>query len=1517
METQPTQRPTAAILGPNNWTEWIRSIQRRAETLGVWKYIDPAGAEELRDPSYPEPKDVKSTATKYSALSDDEKEELKEQRALYRQNFEIVRTARLSIDKVSVIIEQSINPAYLSILNAATTTGEALQKLQDHLRPANDEAKEALKAKYRELCKPPTKTKVEQWTLEWESAFREAKRLEILVLDDETMSQDFLTAVKKLTPDFSANWAVSKRASKQQMEFYETVKEFRRSFRLSELGHSSSSRSNAFAVATLQGQNESPKNGTSQDSRNKRPCLCGEAHSLRKCPYLAKRNQPANWKPDSKVIVQIKQKIESSRHLYLYVKQFQDTKILEDIAIPTTAPSSDDGNTEASPQRSKLHSGLVATSLYVNDTSTGLHPLKDSIVWDSGAACHISNNLDRAITPLQPLSKETFIATASGEEPIVGVANIAINCQIDGRVEKVVIKDTYFAPTVVTTMISGRLLRDKGVRWDQDTDRLNLDGYEFCQLEVHEGLWTMEYNPLPQTSAFTVRSAQPRTTIASPQMWHYRLGHCGPDVIQHLTDGRNEISVTNGRGPVTNECETCAVSKAHQIISRRPAQRAVKPFERIHFDLMEFERGFDGSRYLVHFTDDLTRMHWSYPISNKSQSTLLSIIKYFVNMAERTYNSSVAIFRTDQEAGIGREIEHWIQEIGITFEYSATDTKEQNGSAERSGGVLETKARCIRIAANFPEEMWPECILAATYLLNRTPMKQHNWKSPLEKLLMVLDQSPRAELAHLKVFGCRAYPLLRGNDKPPKSAKLRARAAIGYLIGYENQNTYRIWIPSREKVIGCRDVTFDETKFFDPADEQKQSQVQVTEIIDFEEVETEPLVRVISEEEEQWLMTPPSARAARDTVTDSTPENMETDQTVDKDYEPYPQQMLTPQSMQSLDTPQTPESEQEQLEEAPEELQAPLDILNPISADLDARNIVEQSRTRKPSARAQGYAVALLQAHSDKIPQFHAAFTAGIIKSKIHRDQLPPPPTSWRALLKHPHAEGFKHAAKLEYEALKSKDTFKIIRRPPHSNPLPLKWVFLYKFNQEGYLVKYKARICVRGDLQPISLQETYAATLAFRVFRALMALAAAFGLKAEQLDAVNAFLNAELDEKVHCRFPEGFEGDPNDCLQLLRALYGLRRSPLLWLQELTAALFDLGLRNIPGEPCLFTDDNGIILFFYVDDIVLLYHPTKQEHAQHLKRALQQRFEIRDLGDLQWFLGVRVVRDIDNGKLWLCQDSYIEKITASFNLERSKTTHTPMPTDDLSPNEHQATAQEIHGYQSRVGSLLFAAVVTRPDIARAASKLSEHLRNPTPDHLAAADQCISYLYSTRHLAIEYSASANYQEALTTTASREIFDNSADASFANNPDRRSGEGYVFKLYGGPIDWASRKQSTVTTSTTEAELLALLHAGKQAIWWNHLFEKLHFNTGHELSIKNDNRQTIRLLTAQTPVLTTKLRHVDISQHWLREQVQNGILRVEWVATNDMTADGLTKALPRQKQERFVRQLGLVDIKERLKM
>jgi len=413
------------------------------------------------------------------------------------------------------------------------------------------------------------------------------------------------------------------------------------------------------------------------------------------------------------------------------------------------------------------------------------------------------------------------------------------------------------------------------------------------------------------------------------------------------------------------------------------------------------------------------------------------------------------------------------------------------------------------------------------------------------------------------------------------------------------------------------------------------------------------------------------------------------------------------------------------------------------------------------------------------------------------------------------------------------------------------------------------------------------------------MAMTAANDLEAYQLDAVNAFLNSLLDEVVYCKFPDGFE-QAGKCLLLRRALYGLRRSPLLWLQELSSTLCDLGLREVSEQSCLFIGD-GIIAFFYVDDIVLLCSPGKLSQLYKLREALMKKYEMRDLGELSWFLGIRIIRNRQQKKLWLCQDSYIKKIATTFHLQDRKPPTTPMATEELVPNYEQATPQEIYLYQRKVGSLLYATTITRPDTARQANKLSEFLTNPSQRHQDAVDRAISYLYGTHTLAIEFSASS--PEAVACAS---------DAAFADDPvTRYSTEGYLFKLFGGPIDWKSTKQRTVTTSSTEAELLALSHAAKEVLWWKRLFKAVQLEICRQMVIKCDNQQTIRLVTAEFPHLATKLKHIDVQHHWLRQEVSQGNIQIEWMPTAEMPADGLTKPLPRQKHQTFVQQLGLVDI------
>ena len=494
---------------------------------------------------------------------------------------------------------------------------------------------------------------------------------------------------------------------------------------------------------------------------------------------------------------------------------------------------------------------------------------------------------------------------------------------------------------------------------------------------------------------------------------------------------------------------------------------------------------------------------------------------------------------------------------------------------------------------------------------------------------------------------------------------------------------------------------------------------------------------------------------------------------------------------------------------------------------------------------------------------------------------------------------------------------------------LPLMWVFTYKLDQDGYFSRAKARIVVRGDLQT-QWGDTYAATLAARVFRALVAIATKFGLLMYQYDATNAFLNARIDRLLYVHTPEGFTSQLGRILTLRRALYGLKDAPLLWYKELTKSLTALGLHPIPNTPCLYINAD-LIIFFYVDDIVVLVHPSKQTAHKSFEAKLLKRYKLRTLGQLQWFLGIRIIRTKDLLTTWLIQDAFIDQVIKKHNLVSDNTSLPDCPINnehlELSTNCVDEKRRTI--YQELVGSLGFISMQTRPDVSKACSYLAQFNTNPGPEHLGQAIQAWRFLSKTRTVAIKAAAAATRQEGFSwaVQSNHEVdqvdqsdtepaFFTASDASFADDPaTRNSSEGYLVKLFGLPIDWKATKQRTVTKSTTEAELYALSRASSETIWWLNLFNQLGFNPDTEPTIYCDNAQTVGVVTKPTERLQTKLRHVDIHQMWIRQAVQRREINVRWIPTKQMPADGFTKILTGQKHAAFRNQLGLEDISQYL--
>ena len=543
-------------------------------------------------------------------------------------------------------------------------------------------------------------------------------------------------------------------------------------------------------------------------------------------------------------------------------------------------------------------------------------------------------------------------------------------------------------------------------------------------------------------------------------------------------------------------------------------------------------------------------------------------------------------------------------------------------------------------------------------------------------------------------------------------------------------------------------------------------------------------------------------------------------------------------------------------------------------------------------------------------------------QEKTHLKNLPPPPKYHSQLTDHPFGDQFLEAERTHLKSHSDLKSWREVPVPYNKQVLDCKWVYVYKVDKDGSLLKCKARLVVRGDQQRNVESDTYAATLASKSFRAIMATAARRDHELTQYDVTNAFVNASLPDtdEIYMKQPPGYRYG-GIVLRIQKALYGLKQSPKLWQKRLSEAMIKCGFRPSPHEACCFIKDDDVILFSYVDDLVFSYPKSKKSIVEEAVALLETQFKLTGGKDLQWFLGIEVIRDRPNKTIWLSQAAYMDKLMTHLrsDLARKKAPTTPIREEEHLPNTEHASPQSIHRYQRKMGGALYPAIITRPDIAFAASRLGRFASNPNAEHHEALDRLIHYLYGTRFHALQIggsiSASDSTPGAARLRARIEASDMLAisDASFADNSvDRKSSQGLIISLYGGIVYWRATKQDTVTTSTTEAELLALSHAAKEGLFMQRLIRELKLATvASPLRLQCDNQQTVGLVMKDDTKLATKLRHVDIHNHWLRQEAKNGMILVEHVYTDEMLADGLTKALKPGKFTEFRQHIGVVDI------
>jgi len=462
------------------------------------------------------------------------------------------------------------------------------------------------------------------------------------------------------------------------------------------------------------------------------------------------------------------------------------------------------------------------------------------------------------------------------------------------------------------------------------------------------------------------------------------------------------------------------------------------------------------------------------------------------------------------------------------------------------------------------------------------------------------------------------------------------------------------------------------------------------------------------------------------------------------------------------------------------------------------------------------------------------------------------------------------------------------------------KFTFRHKKDERARIVRLKARLVARGfsQIYGIDYLDTYAPVVKLASIRILLATAAIHGLEIHQMDVVTAFLAGELEEEIYMEQPEGFElGSKEDdsVCRLRKSLYGLKQAPRVWNQKIRSFLKSIGFNQLHSDPCVYINKTTeIIIAMWVDDLIIF--GKDMASINDLKVRLNEEYEMKDLGELKYFLGIQVHRDRERKIIHINQSGYNRTILERYGMENSKPANTPLSSG---ARLIKATATDIltdqKEYQSMVGSLMYAMLATRPDLAQTIQQISQFSQRPTKTHEKAAKQALRYLRGTVDEGITYNGNLGMKLEFW-----------SDANWGGEEGRESVSGFVFTLAGGAVTYSSKKQGSVALSSTESEYMALLHALKEQIWLLRFLREIGYDISNQNIIYCDNQSAIAL--AHNPEHHARTKHIDIQYHFVRNCVEDGTTRLEYCPTEDMVADGLTKALGPERHRRLTRLMGM---------
>lgn len=510
-------------------------------------------------------------------------------------------------------------------------------------------------------------------------------------------------------------------------------------------------------------------------------------------------------------------------------------------------------------------------------------------------------------------------------------------------------------------------------------------------------------------------------------------------------------------------------------------------------------------------------------------------------------------------------------------------------------------------------------------------------------------------------------------------------------------------------------------------------------------------------------------------------------------------------------------------------------------------------------------------------------------------------PTTYEEAIKGPNSQKWIEAMKEEINMLEIFGTWEITKLPPGEHAIGCKWVFKTKTDQAGNIVKYKARLVAQGFSQKFGrdYDEVFAPVANPTTLKILLTIAGKRRMTVKHFDIQAAYLNGDLSHEVYMQQPKGFSnGADGKVCKLVKNLYGLKQGAMEWNKKFNCVMQKYGYVQSNNDRCFYKKrcgNNDIYISNHVDDLVVA--ATDENLIAEFEKLMNKDFTLKNLGDISYYLGIHFERD-DKGIFYMDQEKYIANKLHEFRLENAKDSCVPMNVGYMNApkNEEKFESEEV--YRKAIGSLLYLSTNTRPDIAVATSILARQVSDPKQHDWKEVQRVFRYLKATKSRKLKLSDD-KHDETLKCYV---------DADWAGDQrDRKSNSGYCILFNGALISWASRKQTTVALSSTEAEFIAFSEAVKDIIWIKRLLADFEQRVDTPVQMFEDNQGCIKLLNNGT--CNQRVKHIDIKYKFVQEYISKKEVTAIYCPTKTMIADMLTKPLDGSRLSQHVKAIGLL--------